>query len=201
MRGIFWRVSRSGKKPLGQSFVEFSIILPILLIMISGLIEFGFLLNYYLNLIDGARDTARFLANSDPSLPDDGLDCAPVHGTAYYPRLVQCYAAQAFGSQIAFDPATDDILVSYFSVSGSTVTTYETWSWYYTHSSAFTPSELSDMVARADPGNTAPDTGFVLVEVFYNYDMILALPWITAFVPNPMTLHAYTIMPNAFLSQ
>jgi hypothetical protein len=198
MRGILWRLSRSGKKPPGQSLVEFTVILPILLIMISGLIEFGFLLNYYLNLIDGARDTARFLANSDPSLPDDGLDCDPVHGTAYYPRLVQCYMSQAFGSQIAFDPATDDILVSYFSVSSSTVTTYDTWSLYNIHSSAFTLSELSNMVARA---GTAPDTGFVLVEVFYDYDMILALPWITVFVPNPMTLHAYTIMPNAFLMQ
>ena len=198
MRGIFRRHGRSGKKPRGQSLVEFTIVLPILLIMISGLIEFGFLLNYYLNLIDGARDIARFLANSDPSLPDDGLGCDPVHGTAYYPRLVQCYSAQAFGSQTDFDPATDDILVSYFSVSGPTVTTYDTWSWYHNHTSEFTPAELSDMATRA---GAAPDTGFVLVEVFYDYNMILALPWITIFVPNPMNLHAYTIMPNAFLSQ
>jgi len=187
-----------GKKPRGQSLVEFTIVLPILLIMMSGLIEFGFLLNYYLNLIDGARDIARFLANSDPSLPDDWLGCDPVHGTAYYPRLVQCYMSQAFGSQIAFDAATDDILVSYFSVAGSTVSTYETWSLYNNHTSNFSESELSTMVARV---GSAPDTGFVLVEVYYDYDMILALPWITIFVPNPMHLHAYTIMPNAFLSQ
>jgi hypothetical protein len=198
MRGIFGRLSRSGKKPLGQSFVEFTVILPILLIMISGLIEFGFLLNYYLNLIDGARDVARLLANSDPSLPDDRLGCDPVHGTSYYPQLVICYYGQAFGSQIAFDPSTDDIIVSYFSVSGSTVTTYDTWNLYNTHSSAFTTDELSEMAAEA---GDAPDTGFVLVEVFYDYNMILALPWITVFVPNPMTLHAYTIMPNAFLMQ
>ena len=36
----------------------------------------------------------------------------------------------------------------------------------------------------------------VLVEVFYDYHMVLALPWITAFVPDTMTLHAYSIMPN-----
>ena len=36
----------------GQSLVEFTILLPVLLIMISGLIEFGFMLNYYLDLIE-----------------------------------------------------------------------------------------------------------------------------------------------------
>jgi hypothetical protein len=37
----------------------------------------------------------------------------------------------------------------------------------------------------------------VLVEIYFDYDQVLGLPWITAFVPNPVHLHAYTIMPNA----
>jgi hypothetical protein len=39
--------------------------------------------------------------------------------------------------------------------------------------------------------------GLVLVEIYYDYHMVLGLPWITAFVPNPIPLHAYTIMPNS----
>ena len=41
----------------------------------------------------------------------------------------------------------------------------------------------------------APNTAVVLVEVFYNYNQLLKLPWITAFVPDPQRLHSYTIIP------
>jgi hypothetical protein len=29
--------------------------------------------------------------------------------------------------------------------------------------------------------------------------MVLGLPWITMFVPDTITLHAYSIMPNAYV--
>ncbi len=57
--------------------------------------------------------------------------------------------------------------------------------------SKFTSAQIA---ALLDP--LAPTTGLVLVEVFYDYHMVMALPWITAFVPDPITLHAYSIMPN-----
>ena len=53
-------------KPLGQSLVEFTLMLPILLIVISGLIEFGFLLNFYLDLVDTTREVARLASDDDP---------------------------------------------------------------------------------------------------------------------------------------
>lgn len=52
----------------GQSLVEFTILLPVLLMMLSGLIEFGFMLNSYLDVIDAAREAARFAANDDPTV-------------------------------------------------------------------------------------------------------------------------------------
>ena len=58
--------------------------------------------------------------------------------------------------------------------------------------SEFTSAEIQ---SRLDA--VAPTSGLVMVEIFYDYHMVLALPWITAFVPNPIPLHAYTIMPNA----
>jgi hypothetical protein len=51
------------------------------------------------------------------------------------------------------------------------------------------------IASRLDP--VAPTSGLVLVEVFFDYDQVLALPWITAFVPDPIHLHAFTIMPNS----
>jgi len=35
----------------------------------------------------------------------------------------------------------------------------------------------------------------VLVEIYYDYNQVLSLPWITAFVPDPIPVHTYAIMP------
>src|SRR4030067_617389 len=40
--------------------------LPVLLIMLSGLVDYAILLNYYLDIIAAARDAARFAADGDP---------------------------------------------------------------------------------------------------------------------------------------
>jgi hypothetical protein len=45
-------------------------------------------------------------------------------------------------------------------------------------------------------GSSIPNSGFVLIELYYEYEMVLGLPWIRAFVPDPVILHAYSIMPN-----
>ena len=50
----------------GQGLVEFTIMFPVLLVMLSGLMEFGFLLNEYLDILDAAREAARFASDNDP---------------------------------------------------------------------------------------------------------------------------------------
>lgn len=196
MKAWVRRLRARGRGASGQSMVEFLIMLPIILIMMSGLIEFGFLLNYYLDIIDAARDGARFAANVDPLLPDDGIpNCVT---STYFYRLVPCVVNQALAPQVILDAARDDLVISSFSVAGGVVTQRfpdaDGWSLHSNEASEFTSAEVQAML---DPA--APNTGVVLVEVFFNYDMILALPWITAFVPDPVVLHAYTIMPNTFV--
>jgi Flp pilus assembly protein TadG len=41
----------------------------------------------------------------------------------------------------------------------------------------------------------AKSKGFVAVEVFYCYHQILGIPVLTQFIPNPVRIHAYTLMP------
>ncbi len=175
--------------------VEFLIMLPILLIMISGVVEFGFLLNNYLDLIDAARDGARFASNVDPLATDNGGDCST---STYFYTLVPCVVTLGLEPEITLDPARDDIVISAFSVASGVVTARfpdsDGWSLYGRHVSELTSAEVQGML---DPA--APNTGVVLVEIFWNYDMILALPWITAFVNDPVLLHAYTIMPNTYV--
>ena len=188
------------KKSRGQSIVEFMVLLPILLMMLSGLIEFGFLLNYYLDLIDGAREIARFGANVDPLSPEDWEpDCGK---TTYFRRLLWCLADDTFDGQVRldYDPGLDDLVLSAIAAKDGAVT--RRWpddnGWNRNtvnpRVSKFTTADINGML-QAD----APATGMVLVEVYYDYHMILGLPWITMFVPETITLHAYSIMPNTYV--
>jgi hypothetical protein len=60
-------------------------------------------------------------------------------------------------------------------------------------------TKLSDADINAKMDVTSIDnSGAVMVEIYYEYEMVLGLPWITAFVPDPVVLHSYTIMPNTY---
>ncbi len=190
------------RKSRGQSIVEFAILLPLLIMMMSGLIEFGFMLNYYLDLVDAAREAARFAANDDPLLRDE-VNYGDTDNSFYLlaQDMVQTSINVGSAGQISLDPGTDDIVISAFSILDNTVLfRYPAGSGdsglplNNNHVSEFTTADIDNMLV-ADLVD-APNTGMVLVEIFYDYNMILGLPWITAFVDDPITLHAYTIMPN-----
>ncbi|NIS80272.1 MAG: hypothetical protein GTO14_08695 [Anaerolineales bacterium] len=194
------------KKSIGQSLVEFAVLLPILIMMLSGLVEFGFLLNIYLDLIDAAREAARFSANDDPVRLIDGTptDLNPL----FYSNaqtLTKESLKTSSDDRIDWLPPFDDcdnidgdIVISTFSILDGVIDTrYPT---IYGDSgvslcghyfSEFTTAEVN---ARLDAA--APNAGLVLVEIFVNYNHVLGLPWIRAFVPDPVLLHAYSFMPN-----
>ena len=196
-RSLHWlRSPAQRNKSRGQSIVEFMVLLPLLIMLLSGLIEFGFLLNYYLDLIDGARDIARYGANLDPLEPDDGImDCV---NTSYFYRLLPCMSDQILSEQVVLNPATDDLVLSAIAAAGGAVTQRfpdaDGWSYKGNHISKFTTADVTAML-----NGSAPATGMVVVEVFYDYHMVLGLPWITMFVPDTITLHAYSIMPNTYV--
>jgi Flp pilus assembly protein TadG len=187
------------RKPLGQSIVEFAVLLPLLIMMLSGLIEFGFMLNYYLDLIDAAREAARFAANDDP-LHNDATGVYQDPNPGFYLRT-QTVTLQSLtigsGGQITLNPASDDVVISAFSVMGGAVDERFPAGTGEVSLYSNKTSEL-DVATDIDPrlDATAPNTGMVSVEIFYDYHMILGLPWIRAFVPDPVTLYAYSIMPN-----
>jgi TadE-like protein len=73
----------------GQSIVEFALMAPILLILLSGIFEFGFMFSSYLSVIDAARNSARFSSDSAYDHPDPVTDCDKT--TDFY-RLTACLA-------------------------------------------------------------------------------------------------------------
>ncbi len=54
------------QRTVGQSLVELAFFFPILLIILSGVVEFGFAFNQYINLIEATREGARYAVNGDP---------------------------------------------------------------------------------------------------------------------------------------
>lgn len=181
-----------------QSLVEFAITLPIIIILLSGVIEFGFALNYYLSLLDATREAARFYSDQDPfnGTADNAsfyAGAAAMVRASLDPSVID---PSYKGRRIVLDPSTDDVIVSVFRVTGSTVTLRPTSGSFrlYSHQTPiFNSAAIQNQLISG-----APNAGLVVVEVHYNYHQVLKLPWLTLFVPDPMMLRAYTIMPNRY---
>jgi TadE-like protein len=205
------------RKKLGQSLVEFTILLPVLLMMLSGLVEFGFALNHYLDLVDNAREVARFSADDDPIHDDTTASFITYNGLFYLRALNYAKYNLAQARQLTLDDTSDDVVISVFAVTGKTVThrypetftdtdaTRPTcmgeanggeigWRAYCNHVSKFSSADVTGLLSSMP--SLPPNTGVVLVEIYYDYHMVLGLPWITEFVKDPIELHAYSLYPN-----
>jgi hypothetical protein len=225
----FW----SRKRSRGQSIVEFALMAPILLIILSGLFEFGFIFTNYLSVLDAVRNSARYISNGIYNNLDDGKDCA---STEYFYRLAACEAMAELADEqptISLclptsdktdrcdpdDPTTwDDVIVSVFTllrkaspplVAGITRYPSEAgdMGWSYDadlihqdqsvlrsgmHISHFTSEKVWDL--KMDVAD-APNAGYVLVEINYNYHQVLALPWFTDIISDPIAFNLYAFWP------
>jgi len=188
------RPKKGKHKSKGQSLVELTLALPVLLILLSGLVEFGFMLNYYLTLLDATREAARFYSNLDPFNADLTDNMSFYDGAAAMAKdQLEPRTVNDTSRKIMLDHAADDVIVTVYSVSGNNVVTHPTTGAYHmfnNQTSSFTAATLQNQLVAG-----APCAGILVVEVAYNYHQVLALPWLTPFVPNPVLLHAYTVMP------
>lgn len=212
------------QKSRGQSFLELAIVLGVLLLLLTGMVEFGNLLNVYINLTDGAREGARFGSNNDPYISDTGvydysapqqsfyenIDTIVEGDTNYFPVNKRTSAI----APIVLDPDTsgvrkpsgeaylaDNVLITFYSVDhGQIVQKLGSWSKYNSgngHPNANQISRIPTSVIETKLDPNAPGTGIVVVEVFYNYEQLLKLPLFTIWVSDPIPVHAYAIMPLA----
>lgn len=211
----FLRTLRQRRR--GQGLVEFALMFPVLLIMLSGLMEFGFLLNEYLDVLDAAREAARFASDNNP-FNDDYTDRQQFYDTAADLAMTTmlplqiCVDADPGDGLRCGDDVNDtihgDVVISVFGVAHTGLGSLNVkrypragigtcpvpndcyWSRFGTHQSQFT---MADVVAMLD--TNSPNTGIVLVEVYFEYDQKFKLPWITAFLPDPVQIDSHTIMP------
>ena len=211
------------KSQRGQSFTEVAILLPVLLLILSGVVEFGFFLTQYLALQDSVRNAARFASDSLYYERDSITSCVT---TRDFYRQTACLVNQELRQDAPLitlgdngtpgDPTDDildptrgdEILISTFTITGGTpseVTARHPSSvgesgWSYAvdigHGSRNGVSRFSSADIESQLGASIPNTGFVLVEIIYHYDHMLGLPWLTPFIPDPLELYTYSLMPN-----
>lgn len=195
------------KKNSGQSFVEFALTLPLLLMLLSGLVEFGFILNYYLALVDATREVSRITSNWDHTDEIDGvtfyeaaigntisiLEPQDENDTTRKIRIrenrVNCSAEAALKGV-----CDNEIIISVYSIDSSGATLVEQHYWDdadHRQASRITTEVINDRLSSL---TDTPNAGAVVVEVFYNYEQVLGLPWLNM-VADPFLIHAYTIMP------
>lgn len=220
-------VHRFSGRERGQSFVELMLIALILVLLLAGAVEFGFMINNYLHVLDGAREAARYSSSSTAFIFDPEGAITDYYDAKFY-YVTALKAAQTM-APIRLDPTHgDDILVSVFSVHGTSAVRFPLgtstgWSLCAHYGSFITylssqspPISVPDAVAGAEwssctPGASrfstadvasrlvsgAPATGALLVEVLYSYAQVLKLPVLTEVIPDPVQLYVYTVMPNA----
>ena len=206
-------------KNKGQSFIELALLMSTLLLLVVGLVEFGNMLNQYINLVDGAREGARFGSNTDPfynvttrvydySTPQDSffkdIDTVVEGNTAVDPTLRTSAITPLFldrapesvpgfrsPSGVAYKAA--EVLIAFYAVSNGAIVKKWTWKKYSTGQ----VSQITDAEVASHLNAAAPNTGILLVEIFYNYFQLLKLPFLTYVVADPIPVHAYAFMPLA----
>ena len=203
-------IANSRRKSKGQSFIELALVFMTLMLLFAGVVELGNLINLYLDIIDAAREGARFAnavslyktdAFGNKFLAQDVYDAVAQvtfatlnPACAMHPLLAKPAAASCPANEmkIDLDPATDDIVVSILSYDSASLLRFPSlgWSRFGNHTSTVTDAEI---LAKLDP--TAPNTGLVLVEVFYSYHQLLGMPFFTDVLPDPIPVHTFSIMP------
>jgi hypothetical protein len=240
------------KKVRAQSFVEFALVLPILLLVLLGVVELTLFIGSYINLVDLTREAARFASNRDPFSPSGTLTCTPSSSKVFdffydtscifspLAGSATCVTndpfCNGFNSTMLIKPAEDDILVYVFTESAATVIQGGTpvlqpvisnnvlcnvsspsgcdpWVWSnHDTDTAHNDNWKRNCNTLSSPGSyvanftptiiqsylrptAMPDKGFVVVEVVYCYHQVLNIPFLSNFLPNPMKIDTYSIMP------
>lgn len=97
-----------GKRQTGQSLVELALVLPILLILLSGMVEIGWFANNYLTLLDvtraGARRAATLTATSSPLVWNNRASYLPIEALSaeFLAERVgyMAYSGDPYGDQL-----------------------------------------------------------------------------------------------------
>lgn len=199
-------------KPKAQSMVEFAIALPVLILLLTGMVEFGFMLNTYLSIQDAARSTARRYSTINPFNADGSDNPAFYQDAALYAVELLAPSSDPQARQIVLETDRDNILISLIGVevdestdpdSITTITRFSGAQFYklFSDTSPATTYPDSNITAFMTTGGAEPaDAGLLIIEIYYGYEGTLNLPWTRPiFSPeNPSMLYVSVVMPTIY---
>lgn len=213
-QGVGLNSTMISRKTKGQSMVEIAIALPILILLFSGMVEFGFMLNTYLSMQDAVRTAARQYSNENPLIKD--ADGNVIDDVAFYEGAAQAVVDSlmppddAEARQVIVDPTRDNVLISAITISVDeapdpdvleSITRHPEDSEFFKLYDATNPGTLygdTEITAYVSGNGSIPvDAGLLIIEIYYSYEGILHLPWTEPFFSeeNPAMLYNSTIMP------
>jgi len=202
------------RKDSGQSFVELALILPVVILLLIGLVEVGFVFYAYLTVLDQTREAARFASIRDyragqaSGLADPIVSCDD-NRLDYYYDIACFFIDPDLNPYITFEFADyDDVAISVFTVNDNHVSDRwpdddGVWSLFDDNWTKDCEGNLiqdepfmtNDEIEALFEADAPDDRGLVLVEGYYCYDLFLNLPLVAQIVPSPFRIHAYSIMP------
>ncbi len=199
-------------KTKAQSMVEFAITLPVLILLLTGMVEFGFMLNTYLSIQDAARTTARRYSTVNPFNADGTDNLAFYSNAALYAVELLAPSGDPDSRQIQLDSTRDNILVSLVSVEVdestdpdeiASVTRFSGADYYKYFSDTNPPSAYPDASIEAlmTANDAEPsDAGLLIIEIYYGYEGTLNLPWTRPFFSpdNPSMMYVSVVMPTIY---
>jgi len=205
----------------GQSFVELALAVPVMLLLLAGMVELSFYIFTYLTAVDLTREAARFASTRDYHQATGGeaslAECLD-NDLDFY-KDTACFFIDP--NLNPFIPITStlysDVIITVITVANNNVTDRwpengdpssnedNYWSLYADNwqkdcdgnvitTDPFYNNAQIAATFSSDPG-AKKNKGFILVEVYYCYEQILGLPFLTDFLPNNLRMHAYTLMP------
>jgi hypothetical protein len=195
-----------------QSMVEFAIALPILILLLTGMVEFGFMLNTYLSVQDAARTTARRYSTINPFNADGSDNPAFYQDAALYAVELLAPSGDPESRQIILEADRDNILISLVGVevdestdpdSITSITRYSGGEFYklFSGTSPATTYPDANITTFLTAGGAEPaDAGLLIIEIYYGYEGTLNLPWTTPFFSpgNPSMLYVSVVMPTIY---
>lgn len=203
---------KGSQKSKAQSLVEFAITLPILILLLTGMIEFGFMLNTYLSVQDAARTMARRYSTINPFDTSGAINPVFFQDASQYAIELLAPSGDPASRQIVMDPTRDNILISLVGVDVDESTDPDsiqliqrlTGGDYYKHFGdtnppSIYPNERIEELMTAN-GAEPSDSGLLIVEVYYGYEGTLNLPWTRPFFSpdNPSMLYISVVMPTIY---
>jgi Flp pilus assembly protein TadG len=193
--------------------VELAITLPVLILLFSGMVEFGFMLNTYLSLQDAVRAAGRIYSNENHMVKVNG---SPVDNLPFYEDAAQAVVDtlmppdDAAARQVLVDQTRDNVLISVITISVDeapdpdaidAITRHPANSQFFKLYPATNPdTTYSDTRIEeyiTGDGSIPVDAGLLIIEIYYSYEGVLHLPWTEPFFSeeNPAMLYNSTIMP------